>query len=1008
MKLGYGYDYLPIPIQNLACTVGGWQRSRGRFTPHFHAKLAEWERLAGASVDVLHAIQRERLDRLVQRARAHTRYWKDLPPPSDARDPEEAIRATLAGIPLLDKATYRARARDLIVSDVPWHRLRTGTTSGTTGTALPLWFTNDTSAEEYATVWRLRRACGAKLDDAHLTFGGQTIVPLGQEAPPFWRTNWWGGRQTLFSLYHMKPENLPAYVEAIHATPARYVQGYPSSLHLLGRAMLESGRPLPPGRLVAVFTSSESLLAFHRETIEAAFGAPVFDRYGTSEFAVSMTGCPAQRLHVDMEFCIVEVEVEEETEDWVRGPLLVTGLANDATAFLRYRIGDVGTRSKHPCPCGRPGDVFLDIDGRIEDYVVTPDGRWIGRLDHIFKEQLDVAEAQIRQDRPEEIEVLVVPYSTWRDDSERGLRKAIRARLGDEIEIAIRLVSTIPREANGKFRAVLSGPGSANALRLAKPVPVAPAAVEIRTAADTARGMRLLSGEGWTDGYLDYHLPEGSVRVQVSAWSNLDRIEGQYFERPRSLPMVWEYLREFGPGSVVRKVRSRLRESLRNEKYLATGVGRVVERNGAGPGEGATVVFVAPSHPRCVERVVLPALLVREVSEDAVEASASSGSVRLVPWRGPDQLPEPLAAWHPESGRVLPPGVVDAALDQVAAFWRGGPPAERVLPLGAPSPITVAYGAPRRQADDERLTGVVFGLGNYAKTQIIPNVRRRVRIEAVHELDPTQLGRIDELPWRVATSPQLLPGDRYDVHFIAGYHHTHADLAIQALESGAIAVVEKPAATDRAQLERLLAALERHEGRLFSGYHKRYNPLFALARQDLAIAPGEPVSVTSDVFEVALPRHHWYRWPNARSHIVSNGCHWIDHFLFMNDYALPRRWSVARSQNGDSLSHVELENGASLVLHLTHLGSPRIGVQDHITMRARDRTVSVTNGSIYLAEGPVRQLRRKRLNRMQAYSRMYRQIARNMATGTPGDSVRSLRVLNELVLELDRELVARG
>jgi predicted dehydrogenase len=278
----------------------------------------------------------------------------------------------------------------------------------------------------------------------------------------------------------------------------------------------------------------------------------------------------------------------------------------------------------------------------------------------------------------------------------------------------------------------------------------------------------------------------------------------------------------------------------------------------------------------------------------------------------------------------------------------------------------------------------------------------------VHELDPTQLGRIDGLPWRITTSPHPLPGERYDVHFIAGYHHTHAPQAIRALESGAIAVVEKPVATDLEQLADLLEALERHQGRLFSGYHMRYNPLFALAREDLAIVPGEPVSVTSDVFEVDLPQHHWYRWPNARSHIVSNGCHWIDHFLFMNDYALPRRWSATRSQNGDSLSHVELENGASLFLHLTHLGSPRIGVQDHVTMRARDRTVTVTNGSAYQGEGPVRQHRRRRINRMQAYSRMYRQIAQNIATRSPGDSIRSLRVLNELVLALDRELSAGG
>jgi phenylacetate-CoA ligase len=284
------------------------------------------------------------------------------------------------------------------------------------------------------------------------------IVPFVQTRSPFWRSNYLGG-QTLFSLYHMTPDNLGAYVHAIHQAPARYVQGYPSALHLVARAMLESGRPLKPGRLAAIFTSSESLLAFQREAIEQAFGAPVRDRYGTSEFAVSMTACPLQRLHVDMEFCIVEVEAQEETDEYVRGPLLVTGLGNDATPFLRYRIGDAGTKSKRACDCGRPGDVFVDVDGRIEDYVMTPDGRLIGRLDHIFKAQLDVAEAQILQESQAAIRVLVVPHATWNPASERALVKEIRARLGEEIGVEIRIVDTIPRERNGKFRAVKSSVG---------------------------------------------------------------------------------------------------------------------------------------------------------------------------------------------------------------------------------------------------------------------------------------------------------------------------------------------------------------------------------------------------------------------------------------------------------------------------------------------------------------------------------------------------------------------
>lgn len=305
----------------------------------------------------------------------------------------------------------------------------------------------------------MRRTCGVLGPrDANLTFNGNLVVPFRQKRPPFWRYSAYD-RRTLFSVFHMSREHLRDYVNAIHARPVRYVEGYPSAIHLVARAMLEWGRPVPPGRIAGVFPSSESLLAFHRETIEEAFGAPVRDRYGVSEMSVSMTGCEAGRLHVDMEFGIVEVEAQESDGRCERGPLLVTGLANDATAFLRYRVGDVGTRALDACPCGRASDSFLDVDGRMEDYVLTPDGRPVGRLDHIFKKQRDVGEAQILQTSADAIEVRVVPRPSYSDRSEKDLLREIRSRLGDDIDIHIREVAEIPREPNGKFRAVVSSVG---------------------------------------------------------------------------------------------------------------------------------------------------------------------------------------------------------------------------------------------------------------------------------------------------------------------------------------------------------------------------------------------------------------------------------------------------------------------------------------------------------------------------------------------------------------------
>ena len=454
------YDLMPISIQNAACTLAGWQRARSRFTPYFHKTLDAWVKTGASSTRELETLQQTRLVQLANRARRFSPHYAamDLPEFSVNVDAAKGIREILAAFPVLEKADYRDAPESLIASDIPTEKLIRGKTSGTTGTALPLWYTSEALAEEYAAVWRLRRNAGIGLYDPHFSFGGQLLVPLKQSRPPFWRQNAWM-KQTLFSLYHMTEENLPAYVEALHSLPGVYVQGYPSSFHLLGRAMLKEGRPLPAGRIKAVLPSSESLLAFHREVIEEAFAAPILDRYGTSEFAVSMTGCTRGRLHVDMEFGIVEVEVQEETAEYVRGPLLVTGLGNDATPFIRYRLGDVGTRLKRPCDCGRPGEVFLDVDGRVEDYVVTPDGRWVGRLDHIFKDQLDVAEAQILQETTESIDVLVVPKASFNERAEAGLIKEIRLRLGDEIRVELKRVDEIPRESNGKFRAVKSAVG---------------------------------------------------------------------------------------------------------------------------------------------------------------------------------------------------------------------------------------------------------------------------------------------------------------------------------------------------------------------------------------------------------------------------------------------------------------------------------------------------------------------------------------------------------------------
>ena len=128
--------------------------------------------------------------------------------------------------------------------------------------------------------------------------------------------------------------------------------------------------------------------------------------------------------------------------------------------------------------------------------------------------------------------------------------------------------------------------------------------------------MRILVRGQWLEGYLDEWRSESDYRIRVNRFVNLERLDDVYFVRQRSPQMLLNYLRELGPVDVVRKVLSRSKERRRNDRFVSVGCGTVIEA----PREGKYrldqhVVFVAPCHPACVERVVLPESLLGEATE---------------------------------------------------------------------------------------------------------------------------------------------------------------------------------------------------------------------------------------------------------------------------------------------------------------------------------------------------------------------------------------------------------
>jgi phenylacetate-CoA ligase len=401
--------------------------------------------------------QQERLTQILFYAAKNVPYyrqhWEQRRQNGDKASPE-----LLENWPVLSKDTIRNSPKAFVADGVNLRRKIAEHTSGTTGKPLTLWMSKS-AIQQWYTLFeaRWRGWYGLSRHDRWGILGGQLIAPFSQKQPPFWVWNA-GLNQLYFSSYHLKPDNIPAYIKAFRDHRLVYLLGYASSLYTLSQTALELNLQLPA--LKAVISNAEPLYAHQRETISRAFNCPVYDTYGLSENVCAASECSFGNLHLWPEVGVTEIL--EDISDLPAPPgkvgrLICTGLLNKVMPLIRYEVGDRAslTDIKTTCACGRDMPVLDTIDGRMDDVVITPDGRRVGRLDPVFKIGLRVREAQVIQESLTQLRVKYVPAAGFNVQDENLLIGRLQERVG-EMQIILEEVISIHRSANGKFRAVIS------------------------------------------------------------------------------------------------------------------------------------------------------------------------------------------------------------------------------------------------------------------------------------------------------------------------------------------------------------------------------------------------------------------------------------------------------------------------------------------------------------------------------------------------------------------------
>ncbi|MFN3652458.1 MAG: phenylacetate--CoA ligase family protein [Armatimonadota bacterium] len=447
------YNSLPPWARSTAASVRGAYLRSWRYGHDSDRLVEEAHERERWSEEQWHAWREERLAYVLHRAATRVPYYREQWTRRRAHGDRSSWEA-LENWPVLEKEALRERPEAFVADDCDRGRMFHLQTSGTTGKPIHLWRSRETVRALYAlSAARARGWHGARRGDRYAMLGGQMVVPLAQRKPPFWVWNASLG-QLYMSTFHLAPDLIPFYLEALVRYRISHFYGYTSSLHALALEVLRLGRR--DLRMTVAITNAEPLSEEQRRVISEAFQCRVCETYGMGELTAAASECEAGHLHQWPEVGWVErLEGVAPAPPGESGDLVGTGLLNADMPLIRYRIGDRGhpVEPGPPCACGRGLPLFGRIEGRNSDLLITRDGRKVFWLNPVFY-GLPLRQSQIIQESLDRIRVRYVPADGFDDASARTLVERLQARVG-EVAVSLEEMADIPRGPNGKFQPVI-------------------------------------------------------------------------------------------------------------------------------------------------------------------------------------------------------------------------------------------------------------------------------------------------------------------------------------------------------------------------------------------------------------------------------------------------------------------------------------------------------------------------------------------------------------------------
>jgi phenylacetate-CoA ligase len=442
---------LPYPIKQSLKYIYGFAPPSIRYGKMFWETFNFLQESQWWSREKLEEYQMQQLSKLLHHAYKNVSYYRCVfdergLKPKDIQDFND-----LRKLPYLAKNDFKKHFRELLAANTSLKNLPMSHTSGTSGKPLQFYESRFTSQKELAFICHQWTRVGYKPGEPRIELRGA----INRKNPVYY--------DPISKILRLSPiiehkETVRHYVDKMNLFGGKFLHGYPSAIASFAYTIKKYGFAVP-FRLKAVLFASEAVYEWERELVQEVFDCRVFSHYGMAEKVVLASECE----HSNYYHCLPQygiTEINPETYE-----IIGTGFINHVNPFIRYRTTDVAsTSTSSKCEnCERNYyPLFMKVEGRLEDFIVTPEGAMISPavITHPFKDIKTIKDVQLVQESPDHIILRAVP---WKGSESKMLKAELdrlccdlRQIIGLVMQIKVQVLEEIERPKSGKFKWIQS------------------------------------------------------------------------------------------------------------------------------------------------------------------------------------------------------------------------------------------------------------------------------------------------------------------------------------------------------------------------------------------------------------------------------------------------------------------------------------------------------------------------------------------------------------------------